>query len=122
MAATAPSVEILVLVLRLLNIMATDWPVSVPMIDKGIEAGPEPGFMYFLIVWALRIRVTSSVEVRSAMDRKCRGIIVKFWDSERDEKSLPLFLEMWRKARCIGREFGISDRKRNNCQSIATCN
>ena len=122
MATTALSVETLVLVLRLSNMMATDWAVSDPTTDKGIKAGPEVGFMNCLIVWALRIRVTSSAEVRSAIDRKCRGTIVKFWESEVDEKSFLLLLEIWRKACCIGRETDILYRKRNNCQSIAACN
>lgn len=114
MAATAPSVETLVLVLRLLNMMATDWPVSAPRTDTGIE----PDFMDCLITWAFRIRVTSSAEVRSAIDRKCRGTIGRFWGVERDEKRFPLLLGIiWLKARCIGREIDILYGERNNCQS-----
>lgn len=103
MAATAPSVEILVLVLRLLNVMATDLPVSAPRIDTGTE----PDFMDCLCVCALRTRVTSSAGVRSEIDRKWRGGIGEDFRVERDEKDFPLILEIWRNARNIGREFDI---------------
>jgi hypothetical protein len=44
MVATAPSVETLVLVLLLLNIMATVFPVKAPSRDFGTD----PAFMIFL--------------------------------------------------------------------------
>lgn len=69
MVATAASVETRVRVLRLLNIMATDFPVRLPRRFLGIE----PDLIAVLCEEALRTRVVSSVGVRSAMERKCRG-------------------------------------------------
>ena len=69
MVATAASVETRVLVLRLLKGMATVLPVKLPSIDFGIE----PDLMAFLCETAFRINVTNSVELRSAMERRCRG-------------------------------------------------
>jgi len=66
---TAPSVDILVRVLRLLNIMATVLPVRAPRRFFGIE----PDLMARLWEWALRTRLVSSVGVRSAMDIRWRG-------------------------------------------------
>lgn len=66
---TAPSVDIRVRVLRLLNIMATVLPVRAPRRFFGIE----PDLMARLWEWALRTRLVSSVGVRSAMDRRWRG-------------------------------------------------
>lgn len=63
---TAASVETRVLVLRLLNIMATVSPFKV----SNIEIGIEPDLTACLCEWALRTRVVSSEEERSAMERR----------------------------------------------------
>ncbi len=55
--------------LRLLNVRATDFPLSAPRMDLGTE----PDFMASLCECALRTRVTSSAALRSAMERKWRG-------------------------------------------------
>jgi len=65
----APSVEILVLVLRLLNIMAMVLPVRAPRRFFGIE----PDLMARLWEWAFRTRLVSSVGVRSAIEIRWRG-------------------------------------------------
>lgn len=67
--AIALSVDTLVRVERLLNIKAIFWPDSAPIKDLGIEFD----FMDTLCEWAFRTRVVSSAELRSAIDRKCRG-------------------------------------------------
>jgi hypothetical protein len=66
---TAASVETRVLVLRFENIIATVLPVRVPCRELGIE----PDLMACLCEAALRTRVVSSVDVRSAMERRWRG-------------------------------------------------
>lgn len=66
MVTTAPSVDILVLVLRLLKVMATVLPLSAPARPGGVE----PDLMAFLCAAALRTSVVSSVGVRSAMERR----------------------------------------------------
>lgn len=55
--------------LLLLKVMATVLPVRAPRRDFGIE----PDFMDCLCEKALRTRVVSSVELRSAIERRCRG-------------------------------------------------
>lgn len=66
---TAASVETRVLVLRLLNVMATVFPVKVPNNEVGIA----PDLTACLWEWALRTRAVSSEEERSAMERRWRG-------------------------------------------------
>lgn len=66
---TAPSVETLVRVLRLLKVMATVLPDSAPSRFLGME----PDLITCLCEEALRTRVTSSCGVRSAIERRCRG-------------------------------------------------
>lgn len=69
MVTTAASVETRVLVLRLLNIIAT----VLPLRDSCTFLGTRPFLISFLCCLALLTRVTSSAGERSAMDRKCRG-------------------------------------------------
>src|SRR5436190_4701645 len=66
---TAASVETRVLVLRLLNVMATVLPVKLPWRLFGIE----PFLIVCLCECALRTKVVNSVGVKSAIERKCRG-------------------------------------------------
>ena len=66
---TADSVETRVLVLRLLKVMAIVFPVRVPSSEVGIE----PDLTACLWEWAFRMRVVSSEEVRSAIERRWRG-------------------------------------------------
>lgn len=66
---TAPSVDIRVLVLRLLKVIATVLPVRAPSRFFGMD----PDLMAFLWDAALRISVVSSAGVRSAMERRWRG-------------------------------------------------
>lgn len=68
-AATAASVDTLVLVLRLLNIMATHLPARLPSKLLGIS----PVFIACLWERARRMRVSNSTGLRSAMDSRCRG-------------------------------------------------
>lgn len=58
--------ETLVLVLRLLKVIATVFPVKDPRIDFGIE----PDFMDRLCEWAFRTRVVNSGGLRSAIDKR----------------------------------------------------
>jgi hypothetical protein len=66
---TAASVETRVRVLRLLNIIATVFPLREPRRFLGTD----PDLMAVLEEAALRTRVVSSAGVRSAIDKKCRG-------------------------------------------------
>lgn len=66
-AVTAPSVDTLVRVLRLLKVMATVLPDRVP------SNLLEPDLMDCLCKCALRTRVTNSWGVKSAIDNRCRG-------------------------------------------------
>ena len=66
---TAASVDTRVLVLRLLKVMATVFPVKLPINEVGIE----PDLIACLWEYALRTRVVSSEEDRSAMERRWRG-------------------------------------------------
>lgn len=67
-----PSVEILVRVLRLLNVIATVFPLKAPLRFCGIE----PALMAFLWDAAFRTSVVNSFGVRSAMVIKWRGAFV----------------------------------------------
>lgn len=69
MRTTAPSVDILVLVLLLLKIIATVFPDSDPSRFSGIE----PDLIVRLFRPALRTSVVNSEGVRSAMERRWRG-------------------------------------------------
>lgn len=69
MVTTAASVDTRVRVLRLLNVIATVFPVNAPSNDLGID----PDLMACLCEEAFRINVVSSAAVRSAIDRRCRG-------------------------------------------------
>lgn len=66
---TAASVDTRVRVERLLNIIATAWPLNFALMAKGTS----PAFMEVLWEEALRTRCVSSVGVRSAIERKWRG-------------------------------------------------
>lgn len=66
---TAPSVETRVLVLRLLKVIATVFPVRAP--SKVL--GTEPDLRACLRDEALRIRAMNSEGVRSAIERRCLG-------------------------------------------------
>lgn len=70
-AATAPSVDTLVRVLRLLKVMATVFPANAPRKLSGIS--PVPDLMAVLCLCAFRTRVVNSAGVRSAIESKCRG-------------------------------------------------
>lgn len=66
---TAASVDTRVRVERLLNIIATAWPLNFALRAKGTS----PALRAVLWEEALRTRWVSSVGVRSAMERKWRG-------------------------------------------------
>ena len=68
MAATAASVDTLVLVLRLLNIIATVWPERAP---ATLAAPDDPSTS--LCVDARRTKAVSSAGFKSEMDSRCRG-------------------------------------------------
>ena len=68
MAATAASVDTLVLVLRLLNMIATVWPERAP---AKLAAPDDP--LTSLCISARRTSAVSSAEVRSEIESKCRG-------------------------------------------------
>ena len=69
MVTTAASVDTRVLVLRLLNAIATVLPVNEPINDMGTE----PDLIACLCETPLRTKDVSSVGVRSVIDRRCRG-------------------------------------------------
>jgi hypothetical protein len=69
-ATTAPSVDILVRVLRLLKLMATVCPAS----DRSMACGTSPvDLITVLCLCAFRTSAVSSEGVRSAMDSKLLG-------------------------------------------------
>lgn len=70
-AATAPSVDTLVRVLRLLKVMATVLPANA--VRKLCGISPVPDLTSSLCLWALRTRVVSSAGVKSAVESRCRG-------------------------------------------------
>lgn len=70
--SVVPSVEILVRVLRLLNVMATVFPLNAPLRFCGIE----PALMAFLWEAAFRTSVVNSFGVKSAIVIKWRGAFV----------------------------------------------
>ena len=93
--ATAASVETRVLVLLLLNIMATVLPVRLPKRFFGIE----PDLTVCLCELALRTRVVNSAGERSAIERKWRGAngevcgvagleYARFWALDREFKNV----------------------------------
>jgi cobalamin synthase len=69
-AAMAPSVDILVRVLRLLKVMATVLPANAARMLWGTSFVCLMAVLYF---WAFCTSVVSSAGVRSAMERRCRG-------------------------------------------------
>jgi hypothetical protein len=88
---TAASVDTRVRVDLLENIKATVLPANVPC----REAGMYPALIACFACAACRTRVESSFDVRSAMERKCRGAkgdvdgvqAVAGFDIERDESN-----------------------------------
>ena len=70
-AATAPSVDTRVRVLRLLKVMATVLPCSA--VGSWPESWPAPDLTVVLCWWAFRTSAVSSVGERSAMESRCRG-------------------------------------------------
>ena len=71
---TAASVDTRVLVLRLLNIMATVLPLRAPSSGFG-GCSPAAKAAFTAALWeeALRTSLVNSAGVRSAMDRRCLG-------------------------------------------------
>ena len=55
--------------LRLLKVMATVLPASAPSIDSGMD----PDLIACLWREAFRTKAVNSVELRSAIERRCRG-------------------------------------------------
>ena len=102
---TAPSVDILVLVLRLLNAIATTFPANEPKRDFGID----PDFIVRLCEEALRTSVVNSDGVRSAIERKCLGVRGKVGGGESDEYLCNCALPRLRRAFVVHRVGSILD-------------
>ncbi len=88
---TAPSVLTRVRVLRLLKIMAMVLPERVLRSDLGIE----PDLIACLWECALRTRVVSSVDERSAIERRDRGAKGEV-GGEVGEERLRICVRRWR--------------------------
>ncbi len=69
--ATAASVETRVLVLRLLNNMATVWPAKPPWRELGVL----PDLTAFLWEAAFSTSLVNSPADTSPIDMKCRGVL-----------------------------------------------
>ena len=101
---TAPSVLTRVRVLRLLKIMAMVLPERVPRIEVGIE----PDLMACLWEWALRTRVVSSAEERSAIERRDRGAKGEVGAAVGEVERRRICVRRWRyEGRKVGIAFAI---------------